>query len=818
MADTRSSADLQNELEQLKARNSTMQNLLLSAEQKLERQKERIKKQANALRGARSAATKHKRERHEIEKRIPDTKPICIRSSLMDGTTTSTHTPDFMAQARFMKMACLLSNQKMAQALSLSHVLLTGKEPTANLGTSVSPSTIADWNVLLAEVDKALLQEKLASNVYDTHVFADDSNKRGEERHMVGIHTWCDKLQSPIAYVLANTIVASGSGQDQAQVDHHIVHDVYKVQTISAVIGDNASTQSGAKKGQAVELGRMFGNTTVFVGCYPHILNIALRNGMSEGLGQRGTMMEFNLFQLHYKVGYIHHQKPTYYKALYVSEHILPKPPPLPQEFVETRWSYIHASLKWWAKYGTACVKLGKKMLERLPVSETHYSIWSNIVEMAANDRLAAQRTMLLELLDRLIMPGLEKCQIGDTELNFSSGYLARMWPRQVTADINMAQLMLEYPAFALPLTENSKAALNDGDQEIFSCTHKAMFTAVKDALVKHGCRWHHFPLLFASGADTETRHLFWRAVLRVLGNPISNIHTFTHGAMPSVAASQTPQYATSLYSNLVNAALKLKSVEHLVAACCKEGILDRQQYLLGSTSQRWFQEFELLALVAGEAAEMQLWMQRWPIPDAMATEIRALADCSSGTVPTSTSEPHLWQWHKQHVFAIPVNNVIAERQFNVADIYVHPNESEASKQATHLFVENVLHSTADRLQLYKNLSAGARTTTRVTKASMKHVRKQMLEYSSTITAERLQQARETLRKTVSSDHSGRALTAPETYRNALERHKPRQDHEQRMIALEKKGKCHSVRHDPGRKKSAQANAAERSFPALSEE
>ena len=259
---------------------------------------------------------------------------------------------------------------------------------------------------------------------------------------------------------------------------HHILHDVCKVRSISAVIGDNASTQSGAK-GQAVELGRLFSSFTVFVGCYPHILNIALCNGMSEGLGQRGTMVDFNLFQLHYKVGYIHHQRPTYYKALYVSEQILAKAPPLPQEFVETRWSYIHESLKWWAKHGTACVKLGKKMLERLPVSESHHSIWSNVVATAANDRLTAQRTMLLELLDRLKMPGLEMCQAGDTELNFSSGYLARMWPRKTSCDINMAQLMLDYPCFALPLTENSKAALSSSDQEIFSRTHKAMYTNI---------------------------------------------------------------------------------------------------------------------------------------------------------------------------------------------------------------------------------------------------------------------------------------------------------------------------------------------------
>lgn len=156
----------------------------------------------------------------------------------------------------------------------------------------------------------------------------------------------------------------AGSGANQAAVDAQVLKDIYGVDDICGVVGDNASTQSGARKGHAVELGALFKTDTVFIGCYPHILNIALRNAMVDGFGQRGTMTSFNLFQLHYKTGYVHHQRPTYYKALYVSEGILARPPPLPQEFVETRWSYIHESLEWWTRYGKACVQLGKRMLQ----------------------------------------------------------------------------------------------------------------------------------------------------------------------------------------------------------------------------------------------------------------------------------------------------------------------------------------------------------------------------------------------------------------------------------------------------------------------
>ena len=71
------------------------------------------------------------------------------------------------------------------------------------------------------------------------------------------------------------------------------------------------------------------------------------------------------------------------------------------------------------------------------------------------------ERTALLELLDRLIMPGLKKSQEGDSELNFSSGYLAWMWPAQVLSDTNMAHLMWGFDDFAVPLTARAKGKLD---------------------------------------------------------------------------------------------------------------------------------------------------------------------------------------------------------------------------------------------------------------------------------------------------------------------------------------------------------------------
>ena len=126
-----------------------------------------------------------------------------------------------------------------------------------------------------------------------------------------------------------------------------------------------------------------------------------------------------------------------------VSLAILSTPPPLPQEFVETRWSYIYEALTWWRRYGQSCVKLGHKILEFLPKSDSHYSIWEEIVQMAANEEIGRHPALLLEVLDRLVIPGLHDCQGCDGELKFSCGFLARSSPMRVVSDINLANLVV---------------------------------------------------------------------------------------------------------------------------------------------------------------------------------------------------------------------------------------------------------------------------------------------------------------------------------------------------------------------------------------
>ena len=128
----------------------------------------------------------------------------------------------------------------------------------------------------------------------------------------------------------------------------------------------------------------------------------------------------------------MHRDRPSEYKALYVSLGILKSPPPLPQQWVETRWTYLYENLCWWEKYGSGCLRLADQMIQRLPKSDVHYGVWEAIMRMASHPLIKVQQVFLLEFLDKFIQPNLKFSQSSDEELHFGPGYLARMWPGKV--------------------------------------------------------------------------------------------------------------------------------------------------------------------------------------------------------------------------------------------------------------------------------------------------------------------------------------------------------------------------------------------------
>ena len=74
-------------------------------------------------------------------------------------------------------------------------------------------------------------------------------------------------------------------------------------------------------------------------------------------------------------------------------------------------------------------------------------------------------------------------------------------------------------------------------------------------------------------------------------------------------------------------------------------------------------------------------------------------------------------------MFSLPVHNVLAERQFNIAELDLDPNMSEQTNQAIQLFVQNVVHEKNDK-----------KASNRTTAHSRQDCVTKMALYSHTIT------------------------------------------------------------------------------------
>ena len=79
-----------------------------------------------------------------------------------------------------------------------------------------------------------------------------------------------------------------------------------------------------------------------------------------------------------------------------------------------------------------------------------------------------------------------------------------------------------------------------------------------------------------------------------------------------------------------------------------------------------------------------------------------------------------MYQWNARHIFSLPVHNALAERQFNIASLYLDPNMSEESGQSTQLFVQNIIHQKG-----VKKLQT--------TRKSREEYKNRMIQYSETV-------------------------------------------------------------------------------------
>ena len=152
------------------------------------------------------------------------------------------------------------------------------------------------------------------------------------------------------------------------------------------------------------------------------------------------------------------------------------------------------------------------------------------------------------------------------------------------------------------------------------------------------------------------------------------------------------------MYEDLCEKAKDFKSAEALLLYCISEEYLKRTDYILQHKDCLWFVEFELITLVASQESELLHWSQNWSFEgNSLLKEISKIAELTTGVMISKTNFPVLFSWMAKHVFSLPVHNALAERQFNIAELYLDPNMSEETNQAIQLFVQNVVHEKYDK-------------------------------------------------------------------------------------------------------------------------
>ena len=120
--------------------------------------------------------------------------------------------------------------------------------------------------------------------------------------------------------------------------------------------------------------------------------------------------------------------------------------------WVETRWEYLHKHPQWFSKYEIFCLSLAKKMISRLPISDSHFNVWKDIVKIHSTPLIQVERVFHGEFLKLFIIPPLEYSQTNDVGMGFGPGYLA------IYAGINFIQNR-HPPSWDKPLGHDLKGA-----------------------------------------------------------------------------------------------------------------------------------------------------------------------------------------------------------------------------------------------------------------------------------------------------------------------------------------------------------------------
>ena len=167
----------------------------------------------------------------------------------------------------------------------------------------------------------------------------------------------------------------------------------------------------------------------------------------------------------------------------------------------------------------------------------------------------------------------------------------------------------------------------------------------------------------------------------------------FTEGTIPDfLHVSADSEEGEFIYESTVDGAQNFATVETLLLHYFSQDYFNRTDYLLEKCNSKWALEFELITLVSSQKSKLQHWAEKWDLLDPkILKEIAQIGEMKNEILVTKELFPLLHEWNPKPIYSLPVHNALAERQFNIPSLYLDPNMSEESIQATQLFVQNII-------------------------------------------------------------------------------------------------------------------------------
>ena len=116
------------------------------------------------------------------------------------------------------------------------------------------------------------------------------------------------------------------------------------------------------------------------MGCFPHVVNV-------DDVKQ--ALVSFNGD----KIAWVHHERPNFYKSMYVVLKILDKEHPLPQIWVETGWEYRHQHLNGASSMVPLVWLLHVQWLQNY----LHLNVWKDILKISSRPLIQVERAFLVD-------------------------------------------------------------------------------------------------------------------------------------------------------------------------------------------------------------------------------------------------------------------------------------------------------------------------------------------------------------------------------------------------------------------------------------